>query len=336
MRHSVYIDDLNIYGSDAAAMVAAQDQYIAAMTSVGLPPKPSKVVRPTADGLECLGMIVNGITGEVGVAVPKLQKLRHQTLALLDRGMCTGIELSQIIGKFTWAMLVRRPALSIFSAVYKFILVSKHRHYQLWPSVRRELHAATMLIPLLYTSIRGDFMPHVVSTDASEEAQGVVATMSIKPPAIASLAALPIHPGVVPTAVSSAVASANWSTIVSAQWKRTEHINSLELRAALSGVRWSLSSPLSVEELSFNYSNSADSNSGCINKRRQWCGRRLLIFSDSSATVGSINKGRSSSHRLLRPLRSLNALLLASGVQLYVVWIPSKANPADAPSRRWS
>ena len=42
--------------------------------------------------------------------------------------------------------------------------------------------------------------------------------------------------------------------------------------------------------------------------------RRILILSDSSAAVGSINKGRSSSHRLLRPLRSLAALLLASGI----------------------
>ena len=319
MRHSIYIDDLNLYGSDVDAMIAAQDQYIAALTSVGLPPKPSKVVRPTANGLECLGMVVNGITGEVGVDVVKLHKLRCETLALLDRGSCTGIELSQFIGRFTWAMLVRRPALALFSSVYKFILISQQRTYHMWPSVRRELHAAAMVVPLLYTSIRSDYMPHVISSDASEDAQGVVASLSIKPPIISSIAALPVVPGVVPSLLSSSVAGANWSTIVSSQWRRSEHINSLELRASLSAIRWSLTSPLSVERrMRGDY--------------RHWCG---LLVSDSSATVGSINKGRSSSHRLLRPLRSLNALLLASGVQLHVAWIPSKENPADAPSRRW-
>ena len=270
-------------------MIAAQDQYIAAMTSVGLPPKPSKVVRPTANGLECLGMVVNGVTGEVGVAVHKLQKLRLETLALLDRGSCTGVELSRIIGRYTWAMLVRRPALSVFSAVYKFILISKHSRYQLWPSVRRELHTAAMMVPLLYASIRSEFMPHVVATDASEEAQGVVATLSINPSTAMTLASLPIHPGVVPASLLSSVTSANWSTVVSSQWKRTEHINALELRASLTGVRWSLSSPLSVEQRSIDCSRIPS-----YDHPSQWCGRRLLLISDSSA-AGSINKGRSSS-----------------------------------------
>ena len=86
MRHSVYIDDLNIYGTDPIAMTAAQQQYVAAMIAAGLPPKQSKIVAPTSSGLECLGVMVNGDTGEVGVAVHKLHKLRNETLAILARG----------------------------------------------------------------------------------------------------------------------------------------------------------------------------------------------------------------------------------------------------------
>ena len=66
---------------------------------------------------------------------------------------------------------------------------------------------------------------------------------------------------------------------------------------------------------------------------RRWCGRRLLLLSDSSTCVGAINKGRSSSYRILRPLRSISALLLGAGIALRVLWIPTELNPADAASR---
>ena len=111
--------------------------------------------------------------------------------------------------------------------------------------------------------------------------------------------------------LNSLIAHSKWSTIVSARWRDREHINTLECRSVLTAVRWAVKLP-------------------------QVTGgshRRILILSDSSAAVGSINKGRSSSHRLLRPLRSLAALLLASGITLRLQWIPSLSNPADAASR---
>ena len=97
----------------------------------------------------------------------------------------------------------------------------------------------------------------------------------------------------------------------SAPWESPESINKLEVRAMSTALRWALSSSLSIR-------------------------RRLLLLSDSQAAVGAITKGRTSSHPLLCRLRPVNALLLASGVQLFVRWIRSEDNPADAPSRRFS
>jgi hypothetical protein len=68
---------------------------------------------------------------------------------------------------------------------------------------------------------------------------------------------------------------------------------------------------------------------------RRSVARRLLVVSDSSTVVGAVRKGRSSSFQLLLRLRSLAAMLLASGVQLRVEWCPSKLNPADEPSRNF-
>ena len=40
-----------------------QDEYLAAMAAVGLPAKPSKVVRPSATGVEYLGLQLDGVRG---------------------------------------------------------------------------------------------------------------------------------------------------------------------------------------------------------------------------------------------------------------------------------
>ena len=101
-----------------------------------------------------------------------------------------------------------------------------------------------------------------------------------------------------------------WSTIVSARWRDSEHINVLELRALTTSIKWVCSHPFAV-------------------------GLRVWLLCDSSVVVGAVSKGRSSSQSVLRRLRPLSAWLLASGVQPRVTWIPSASNPADEPSRRF-
>ena len=71
--------------------------------------------------------MVNGDTGEVGVAVHKLHKLRNETLAILARGTASGDELAKLVGRYVWCMLVRRPSLAILSAVYRYIMIARHR-----------------------------------------------------------------------------------------------------------------------------------------------------------------------------------------------------------------
>lgn len=100
-----------------------------------------------------------------------------------------------------------------------------------------------------------------------------------------------------------------WSTIISSAWRDgAEHINVLELRAVLLSLHWLLSYPSA--HLS-----------------------RVHLLVDSTVTLFSLWKGRSSSPRLLLILRKISALLLASGMALHVGWVPSEVNPADRPSR---
>lgn len=101
-----------------------------------------------------------------------------------------------------------------------------------------------------------------------------------------------------------------WSTIIASPWQRLEHINSLEIRAVSAAVRWMLTSPSVI-------------------------GNRALILCDSLVAMYSILKGRSSSRLMLPRLRQLASLVLGSGLQLFVRWIPTEINPADEPSRRY-
>ena len=297
-RHQVYIDDLILVGRDERELLCAQDQYMTAAEARGLAVKMAKVVRPTTRA-ECLGLEVDGVAHTVGLSATKLDALCRDTLAVVLRGVCSGHELSQVVGRWTWACLARRPALSVFSAVYRFIECARYRVFEMWPSVRRELVVVVGLAPLLFSSLSASWFPDVVATDASHDGLGVVAASAPAADAVDAAGAAD---------VMAALGDLRWRTIVSSAWDQLEHINVLELRAVSTGLRWALSRPAAV---------------GC----------RLLLLCDSQVVVGAMCKGRSSSQELLRVLRGVCALALASGVQVYVRWVQSVDNPADEPSR---
>ncbi len=87
-----------------------------------------------------------------------------------------------------------------------------------------------------------------------------------------------------------------------------EHINIMEGKAFLAALRWVLRRP---------------------DRHR----RRVVVLIDSRVWIGAAAKGRSSSVPLLRLLRRVAAMVLASGVVVHYVYVPSAHNPADAPSR---
>lgn len=102
-----------------------------------------------------------------------------------------------------------------------------------------------------------------------------------------------------------------WAVALSGTWAEpgAEHINALEIRTAGYGVGWALRNICSFDG-------------------------RFVLLTDSSVALGVLTKGRTSSFPLLRCVRRVNALLLATGVRPLVRYVESEANPADLPSRR--
>ena len=102
-----------------------------------------------------------------------------------------------------------------------------------------------------------------------------------------------------------------WRWKVIAGWKWTgsrEHINSLELRAIFTTLRWRV-------------------------ERQHHRGCRFIHLTDSLVCLHALSRGRSSSRKLRRTMARLNALVLAAN--LHPVWgyIHTDQNPADKPSR---
>ena len=62
--------------------------------------------------------------------------------------------------------------------------------------------------------------------------------------------------------------------------------------------------------------------------------RRQLVGIDSNVVVGCLSKGRSSSRDLNRVLRTFLPEQVFADIYLGVLGVPTKQNPADAPSRR--
>lgn len=318
--NSVYLDDFNSFDGDIDQLddrfVRTRERY----PEAGLSNNAKKDVRPTDVG-KAIGIEVDGSRGRIGVPVEKSQQLIAATQELLRIGACSGNALSRVVGHWTWIVLVRRPALSVFNNVYQFAAAAGRRVKPLWPSVRRELQIVCAIAPLLWASVNNNWFDRAIAFDASSYGVGVCSTpvgqaeiaaeMShvVRGGAAVTLDAVIADPhGMQQVPLEPPLQRHHWATVISRPWRFEDHINVLEVQASLLSLRWVLSHPRSM-------------------------GSRVLLFGDSQVALGCLAKGRSSSYRLLRLLRRAAALVLASGLRPVYRWLPSAANPADGPSR---
>ena len=102
----------------------------------------------------------------------------------------------------------------------------------------------------------------------------------------------------------------DWKTKLSFQWRQHQHINVLEISAFLVEYRRRTRNPSSL-------------------------GSRFFNVTDSQVMFHCLTKGRSSSPKLNRLLRRINAVILMSECQPLHLWTISKWNYADRPSRRF-
>lgn len=101
-----------------------------------------------------------------------------------------------------------------------------------------------------------------------------------------------------------------WRTLCGWQWRgHKDHINVLELRAVLCGLKWRIS------------------KQGLRNSK-------FVHLIDSLVCLHSLSRGRTSSRKMRRTLCKINSLLLASRNSGAWAYVHTSLNPADRPSRR--
>ena len=80
--------------------------------------------------------------------------------------------MAKLIGHITWSCLLRRPALSLINAGYRFARTFGPRIGRVWPAVGQELRSIASLLPLLTCNLASPWSPWVYATDASGGARG--------------------------------------------------------------------------------------------------------------------------------------------------------------------
>ena len=337
--HALYVDDCVLMGPSTASVSEQYASVQAAYARVLLPVKASKCTEATTAAVTVLGVDISGERGTISLSIDRHHRIVQATAALLSQPLVSAGELARVLGGWTWELLLRRPALSVLKHAYRFVDRFMDRAPRpLWRSVARELTVLVALSPLLSVNLRAAWAPHIVATDASLSAAGVVASplsadtlhalwplttvqlpsliqqrqqpslsaapwTSLQQPAKAAFPSAPSE-----AAIQHAVQACRWSTIISAPWQTHDHINGLELEALHLGLRWCASRPASI-------------------------GARLPFLVDSSVAYYIVRKGRTSTPHLLSIFRRCSALTLALSASMAPVWLPSQLNPADAPSR---
>ena len=127
----------------------------------------------TGHDIELLGHVIRPDPPEIRLKPARAWKLRGAVRHLLRRRVVSGRVVEVIVGHFTYAFLLNRGLLSVFSATYKFIRSAYVQSQKLWPSVRQELEMAVGLLPMASVSLSRVWEDDVWVTDAAPHGLGV-------------------------------------------------------------------------------------------------------------------------------------------------------------------
>ena len=275
---------------------------------------------------EVQGVLVEGSRGWLGVSREKRAQLFQAGMYLLAQRRPLVGEVDRWLGKLSFALSFRPCARSILQDIY--VWLGRHRgickRAELWPSVRAEIVMSLLFIPFMQSDLRSSWCRRVEASDAAPGGHGRAWTQ-MSEPMVAEAARLCSHKGVYTNLesefgiilndkgecpmqqVSLPLHQYKWST--AARQGGYKHITIEEAIA----LNWSLHDRL---------------------KRPSELGQRVLHLVDSAAAAGAYKKGRSASRKLNGCCRQACAIICASGIDPYFVWVPTDVNPADEPSSR--
>ena len=265
-------------------------------------------------------------SGRVGAPYGRLQQILHLVESLIGLDFVSLKAMQKLTGLFVHPFLHNRLCMSVFSRTYKFMSrVEGSKPFKLPCAVKEELLQAALLLPVSHANIRMPVAARISCTDASLSGGGRACTLTS--PAFAQLLyRIGVHNGeysrldwslapvvppssmdMCPTVIEKVLLQHRWIETHRVRYNKPSHINLLEMRMV-------------KEELK-----------DLVHR----CPRNLRTCNlvDSRVVAGAWAKGRSSSVKLNRLLRSCLGWAIAGGKRITNVWISTHSNPADHPSR---
>ena len=275
------------------------------------------------------GAEVDGVAGTVGAPVEVRRQVFSLMLQVIVAGFSTKNILQRIMGYVCFAFQYRREYFALQHHIYKYIeQMSDKRFYRLPAYVLDELRSMLLHLPFCSWKMRRGFGDTILATDATPSSGG--ATRAPLPSALARelwkqcevrgeairldrTDDLPrwddFDAPKAPSQFASVVAETlPWYVTASYHFRQTSHINLQETRALRREIA------LMAQDVTHH-------------------GTVQLCLNDSRVVVGAATKGRSSSFKLNGILRTLIPLLTISNIFMALLWVETKCNPADYPSR---
>ena len=272
------------------------------------------------------GTSVDSASGRVGTPLAKLRHLLQATVEFCALRSCTKKLLQRLVGLFVHPFSHRRELMCVFSRVYGQIeQLPERKQGHLTAVCKQELRWAALLLPFAHSNIRWPLSPRVSATDATPT--GVGRAAAFMPERLVEVAyRYGVHRGEfvrldwsegrlapsteltsAPTELEHALECGRWRVTERSKFSTKAHINVQELKVIVKELRHLT--------------------------RKSSAGQRCVNLCDSRVVVGAFGKGRSSAVRLNHWLRRAMIHCVAGSKALTNVWVSTKADPSDHPSR---
>ena len=117
--------------------------------------------------IEELGAEVCSKTRSLGVSLKRWLSLIHVTIFLLSKKFISRKHLQVVLGRWTFMMQFRRPAMAIFDEVWGMASGTMKKRKASAAGARRELFGVICLSPLFFTFLGAGISPCITASDAS-------------------------------------------------------------------------------------------------------------------------------------------------------------------------
>ncbi len=131
--------------------------------------------------IEELGAEIDGLEGTLGASTERLRKVMWATVWLLNQKYLKRKHVQIVAGRWVFLMQFRRPAMSIFNAVWAFVGNSMDKKRCRLEAVRAELLTAIFLGPLMHSYLKAPVAEVITASDASSTGGAVSLARCLTP-----------------------------------------------------------------------------------------------------------------------------------------------------------